>query len=53
MPKIQDQLSNCLIKAETVVVLIVFDDVLCEVRAYNWYRFIASRNMNKVPTKLY
>ena len=53
MPKIQNQLSNCLIKAETVVGLTVFDDILCEVRAYNWYRFIASRNMNKIPTKLY
>ena len=53
MPKIQNQLSNCLIKAETVVVLIVFGDVLCEVRAYNWYRFITSRHMNKEPTKLY
>jgi len=49
-PKSTLKLSD---KAETVVVLIVFDDVLCEVRAYNWYRFITSRNMNKAPTKLY
>ena len=30
------KLSNCLKKAETRVVLIIFDCVLCEVRAYKF-----------------
>jgi len=34
MSKAPKQLSNCLRREETSVVLIVFDYVLCEVRAY-------------------
>ena len=34
MSKAPKQLSNCLKRAESHVVLIVFDGVLCEVRAY-------------------
>ena len=34
MSKALKKLSNCLKRAETSVVLIVFDCVLCEVRAY-------------------
>jgi len=34
MSKAPKKLSNCLKRAETSVVLIVFDCVLCEVRAY-------------------
>jgi len=34
MSKSPKQLSNCLKRAETSVVLIVFDYVLCEVRAF-------------------
>ena len=34
MSKAPKKLSNCLRRAETSVVLIVFDCVLCEVRAY-------------------
>ena len=34
MSKAPKQLSNCLKREETSVVLIVFDNVLCEVRAY-------------------
>ena len=39
-------------RAETSVVLIVFDCVLCEVRAYKHkccYCFLPSLNMNQVP----
>ncbi len=35
MSKAPKELSNCLKRAETSVVLIVFDCVLDEVRAYN------------------
>ena len=34
MSKAPKKLSNCLKRAETIVVLIVFDCVLCKVRAY-------------------
>ena len=34
MSKAPKQLSNCLKREETSVVLIVFDYVLCEVRTY-------------------
>ena len=34
MSKASKQLSNCLKRKETSVVLIIFDYVLCEVRAY-------------------
>ena len=34
MSKSPKQLSNCLLRAEVGVVLIVFDGVLCDVRAY-------------------
>jgi len=34
MSKAPKKLSNCLKRAETSVVLIVYDGVLCEVRAY-------------------
>ena len=40
-------------KAETSIVLIVFDGVLCEVRAYNCYCFLLLLKMNQVPEKLY
>ena len=36
MSKAPKKLSNCLKRAETSVVLIVFDCVLCEVRAYKF-----------------
>ena len=48
------KLSNCLKRAETSVVLIVFDCVLYEVRAYKnkcCYCFLPSLNMNQVPEK--
>ena len=48
------KLSNCLKRAETSVVLIVFGCVLCEVRAYKnkcCYCFLPSLNMNQVPEK--
>ena len=35
MSKAPKQLSNCIKRAETSVILIVFDCVLCEVRTYN------------------
>ena len=38
MSKAPKQLSNCLRREETSVVLIVFDYVLCEVRAYKLIR---------------
>ena len=34
MPKSPNQLSNCLNRAKTSVILSVFDGVLCDVRAY-------------------
>ena len=34
--KAPNKLSNCLKRAETSVVLIVFDCVLCEIRAYKF-----------------
>ena len=36
MSKAPKKLSNCLKRAETSVVLIVFDCVLCEVRVYKF-----------------
>ena len=54
--KAPKKLSNCLKRAETSVVLIVFDCVLCEIRAYKVYKhteccycFLPSLNMNQVP----
>ena len=44
--------SNCHKREETSIVLIVFDCVLCEVRAYQHkccYCFLSSLNMNQVP----
>ena len=55
MSKAPKQLSNCLKRAETSVVLIVFDWVLLEVRGYKLYKhkccycFLPSLNMNQVP----
>ena len=50
MSKTPKQLSNCLKRAEKSVVLIVFDCILCEVRAYKHkYCFWPSLNMNQVP----
>ena len=54
MSKAPKKLSNCLKRAETSVVLIVYDGVLCEVRAYKLkhkccYCFLPSLNMNQVP----
>ena len=52
MSKAPKKLSNCLKRAETSVVLIVFDCVLCEVRAYKHKCcccFLPSLNMNQVP----
>ena len=43
MSKAQKQLSNCLKREETSFVLIVFDYVLCEVRAY---KFISINDVN-------
>ena len=50
--KAPKKLSNCLKRAETSLVLIVFDCVLCEVRVYKHkccYCFLPSLNMNQVP----
>ena len=55
MSKAPKQLSNCLKRAETSVVLIVFDCVLYEVCAYKHkycYCFLPSLNMNQVPENL-
>ena len=52
MSKAPKKLSNCVKRAETSLVLIVFDCVLCEVRAYKHkccYCFIPSFNMNQIP----
>ena len=52
LSKAPKKLSNCLKRAETSLVLIVFDCVLCEVRAYKHiccYCFLPSLNMNQVP----
>ena len=34
MPKSSKHLPNCLERAETITVLVVFDSVLCEVNTY-------------------
>ena len=55
MSKAPKKLLNCLKRAETSLVLIIFDCVLCEVRAYKFishkycYCFLPSLNMNQVP----
>ena len=52
MSKATKKLSNCLKRTETSVVLIVFDCVLFEVRAYKHkccYCFLPSLNMKQVP----
>ena len=46
------QLPNRLKRAETCVILIVFVDVLCEVRVYN-YRCLPSLCMKQVQEKVY
>jgi hypothetical protein len=48
-------LSNCLNRAETNDVEIIFDGVLCDVCTYTLYCFcfLPSLNMNQVPEKLY
>jgi len=53
MPKSPNQLSNCLNRAKTSVILSVFDGVLCDVRAYTVTVFLPSLNMNYVPEKLF
>ena len=52
--KAPKKLSNCLKRAETSVVLIVFDCVLLEVRVYKFIMlllFLTSLKMNQVPEK--
>jgi len=48
MLKSRKQLPNCLKRAETIIVLIVFNGVLCEV----CFRFLPLLNMNQVPAEL-
>ena len=57
MSRAPKQLSNCLTRVETGVVLIVFDCVLLEVRGYKRYKhkccycFLPSLNMNQVAER--
>jgi hypothetical protein len=53
IPKCQKQLSNCLKRAETTIVLIVFNGVLCDLHAYTVTIFLPNINMNQVPERLY
>ena len=55
MSKAPEQLSNCLQRAETSVVLIVFDYVLFEVRAYKFININAVNVSYRLSTtkKLY
>ena len=47
------QLPKCLKIAETSVVIIVFNSVLCEIRAYTGTVSYPSLYMNQVLEKLY
>jgi hypothetical protein len=51
--KITDDLFYMEKRAETSVILIVFDGVLCEVSAYTVTVFVPSLNMVQVPVNRY
>ena len=51
--KSQKQLPNCLKRAETTIVLIVFNGVLCDLHTYTVTIFLLKINMNQVPERLY